>query len=134
MASDNSVITRARRIILCEATSKGSAVAPVAKINRIAFGSGGTDAGGNPIPPVDTQTALKTPISGGVYPIGDAPTYPVPTTARYVVTIPADDLPGQIINEAGLVDENGVLCAIKTMFDKRKDGGVTFTFTFDDEF
>lgn len=50
------------------------------------------------------------------------------------MTIPASDLPGASISEAGLVDSAGMLCAIKTMYVKRKDAGVTFTFTFDDEF
>ena len=130
--SDNSVITRARREALCNATSKGSAVSPVAPVARIAFGDGGVDASGNPIPPTETQTALRNEIAR--YPIDDAPIYPVSTTARYVCTVPASDLPGASISEAALVDSDGALCAIKTMFVKRKDAGVTFTFTFDDLF
>ena len=55
-------------------------------------------------------------------------------TARYSVTIPASDLPGAAISEVGLIDSEGTLCAIKTMYAKRKDPGVTFTFTFDDVF
>ena len=132
MASDNSVITKARREALCKATSKGSSASAINKITHIVFGDGGVDSSGNPIPPTDTQTALTHAI--GTYPIDAAPTYPVSTTARYVVTIPAADLPGASISEAGLVDSAGMLCAIKTMYVKRKDAGVTFTFTFDDEF
>ena len=62
--------------------------------------------------------------------------YPLdpPTTARYTVTIPAADLPGVAISEAALADSDGFLCAIKTFYVKRKDAGITFTFTFDDEF
>ncbi len=132
MASDNSVITKARREALCKATSMGSEGNVINKITHIVFGDGGVDEGGNPIPPTDTQTALNHAI--GTYPIDAEPTYPVSTTARYVVTIPAADLPGASISEAGLVDSEGMLCAVKTMYVKRKDAGVTFTFTFDDEF
>lgn len=132
MANENSVITKARREALCKATSKGSATNPINPISHIVFGDGGVDASGNPIAPVDTQTALTHAI--GTYPIDEAPTYPTATTARYTVTIPENDLPGASISEAGLVDSSGMLCAIKTMYVKRKDAGVTFTFTFDDEF
>ena len=130
--AENSVITRARRINLCNATSKGSDVSPIAPIDRIAFGDGGVDDDGNPIPPLDTATALNNQIA--IYPIDEEPVYPEPTTARYTATIPAADLAGEVINEAAIVDSNGQLCAIKTMFVKRKDSGVAFTFTFDDEF
>lgn len=132
MASENSVITKARREAICKATSTGSSVNAINKITHIAFGDGGVDSSGNPIAPEETQTALNHTI--GTYPIDAAPTYPVSTTARYTVTIPADDLPGESISEAGLVDSAGTLCAVKTMYAKRKDAGVTFTFTFDDEF
>ena len=130
--SDNSVITRLRREALCNAASKGSADSPVAPIARIAFVDGGVDGNGNHIPPIETQTALNNEIAR--YLIDAPPTYPVSTTARYVCTIPAADLPGASISEAALVDSNGALCAIKTMFVKRKDAGVTFTFTFHDVF
>lgn len=132
MASENSVITKARREALCSATSKGSSVTTIYPISHIVFGDGGVDSNGDPIAPSDTQTALTHAI--GTYPIDAAPTYPSTTTARYTVTIPAADLAGAEISEAGLVDSNGTLCAIKTMYVKRKDSGVTFTFTFDDEF
>lgn len=132
MANENSVITLARREALCKAASKGSAANPINPINRIVFGDGGVDQSGNPIPPTESQAALNNVI--GTYPIDSAPDYPAPTTARYSVTIPASDLPGVAISEVGLIDSEGVLCAIKTMYAKRKDPGVTFTFTFDDVF
>ena len=61
-------------------------------------------------------------------------TYPDETTARYTVTIPKDSLVGKEINEAALVDSDGDLVAIKNMYSKKKDEGVSFTFEFDDEF
>lgn len=132
MANENSIITKARREAFCAAASKGSDVSVINKITRIAFGDGGVDSSGEPISPIDTQTDLNHRI--GIYDIDAEPEYPVPTTARYTVTIPEDDLPGASISEAGLVDSSGMLCAVKTMYVKRKDKGVTFTFTFDDEF
>lgn len=50
------------------------------------------------------------------------------------MTIPKDDLAGEVINEAALVDSEGDVAAIKTMYSKQKDAGVSFTFEFDDEF
>jgi len=100
-------------------------------VTHIAFGDGGVDAGGNPVTPSETQTALKREIAR--YPIAGVE-YPVGTTARYTVTIPKEDLAGEKISEAALVDSSGALCAIKTMYVKQKDEGVSFAFTFDDEF
>jgi len=127
--SDNSVVTLYRRQNLCKITS--GAVSAIPAITQIAFGDGGVDGNGEPVPPVETATALTNEIAR--YPI-DNVSYPIPTTARYVAIIPAADLAGVSISEAALVDSSGALCAIKTMYVKRKDAGVTFTFTFDDEF
>lgn len=128
-ASENSVITRKRRVKLCLASSDGDR--PLAPIVSIAFGSGGVDGQGEPVAPLETQEALKQEIKR--YDV-DSVSYPVDTTARYTVTIPADELTGEEINEAALVDSEGDLAAIKTMYTKRKDAGVAFTFEFDDEF
>lgn len=127
--NENSVITRARRIKICLASSDATKPLPV--ITHIAFGSGGVNISGEPIAPSETQTALNTEIAR--YPV-DSVTYPEETTARYAVTIPKDDLAGETINEAALVDSDGDVAAIKTMYTKQKDEGVIFTFEFDDEF
>jgi hypothetical protein len=103
----------------------------MAAISHIAFGDGGVDSTGNPIQPAENATGLNNELGRfAVKPV----TYPVPTTARYETDIPAADLPGASISEAALVDSAGAVHAIKTFFIKRKDAGVTFTFTFDDEF
>jgi len=127
--ANNSVITTYRRQNLCKITS--GAITSLPKITQIAFGDGGVDGSGNLVAPLGTATALKHELAR--YPI-DNVIYPVATTARYTVTIPTADLPGASISEAALVDSSGALCAINTMLVKRKDDGVTFTFTFDDEF
>lgn len=121
--SETSVITRARRIKLCAIASD--------TITHIAFGDGGVDSNGDPIMPLETQTSLNNEIAR--YPI-DGVEYPVDTTARYTVEIPKNDLVGMKISEAAIVDKDGALCAIKTMYVKQKDDGVSFIFNFDDEF
>ena len=131
--SENTIITLKRREQLCLITS--GEISTLAPLKMIAFGSGGVDIEGNPIPPEIDADRLNNEL--GRYPI-DSIVYPLDpkrrTTARYTATIPAGDLIGASISETALVDSNGELCAIKTMFIKRKDDGVTFTFTFDDEF
>jgi len=129
MADINSVITKYRREQICRVTSGGANT--IAPITKIAFGTGGVDGSGDPIPPLETAAALNNELARyDVEPVA----YPVSTTARYVANIPEAEFAGAEISEAALVDGDGKLCAIKTMYVKRKDAGVTFTFTFDDEF
>ena len=127
--TENSVITLTRRRKFCLASS--DAAKPLAPVTHIAFGSGGVDGDGEPLTPLETQTALNHELYR--YPI-DGVSYPEDTTARYACTIPKDEHTGDSISEAALVDSDGDLCAIKTMYAKRKDAGTAFTFEFDDEF
>ena len=127
--AETSIITKKRRILLCQITS--GAMTTLSKITHIALGTGGVDGDGEPLTPSDLQTALNNPI--GQYEI-EPVDYPEETTARYTITVPEHELVGEKISEAGLIDAEGNLCAIKNMYVKQKDEGVTFTFTFDDEF
>ena len=127
--ADNSIITLYRRKLLCEITSGASS--SLAPVTHIAFGDGGVDGGGEPIQPVNTMLALTNEVAR--YPL-DTVTFPEETTARYEVTIPKDDLAGVEITEAGLIDADGGLCTVKTFFIKKKDVGVSMSYTFDDEF
>lgn len=129
MSNTNTVITNWRREQLCKITS--GAIDTLAPIAQVAFGDGALDENGEVIPPSAAQTALLNEI--GRYGI-DKVEYPVSTTARYTVTIPAADMAGAQISEAALVDSEGNLCAIRNMLAKGKDEGVAFIFTFDDEF
>lgn len=126
---DTSVITKYRRENLCKITS--GAISSLAPITEIAFGKGGLNEAGEPLTPSEDQSSLNNELTR--YPI-DGVTYPNETTSRYTVTIPENALVGETISEAGLVDSNGELCAIKTMYPKQKDEGVSFTFAFNDEF
>lgn len=127
--ANTSVITRARRINLAKITS--GAVTTIPKISHIAFGDGGVNASGEPVQPNESQAALNHELAR--YPI-DSVAYPQETTARYTVTIPEEALIGGKISEMALVDADGVICAIRTMYVKQKDENVKFTFEFDDEF
>jgi hypothetical protein len=126
---NTSVITMYRRELLCQATS--GEISAVPAIVEVAFGSGGVNASGYPLVPSELQTALNNEVAR--YPVSSI-AYPVSTTARYTAVIPANALAGVNISEAALVDAAGGLCAIKNMYAKRKDAGVSITFTFDDEF
>lgn len=127
--TENSVITLTRRRKFALASS--DATKPLAPITHIAFGNGGVDSSGNPLEPAENQTTLNSELYR--YAV-DGISYPVPTTVRYTVTIAADEHTGDSISEAALVDSDGDLCAIKTMYAKKKDAGTAFTFEFDDEF
>lgn len=127
--AETSIITKRRRVLLCQITS--GAITTLPKITHIALGTGGVDENGEPFIPSDLQTALNHPI--GQYEIAPV-MYPEETTARYTITVPEHELVGEKISEAGLIDAQGNLCAVKNMYVKQKDDGVTFTFTFDDEF
>lgn len=129
MSENTSVITRARRISLAKITS--GAITSMPKITHIAFGDGGVNSSGEPIQPNESQSALTNELARYLI---DGVSYPLETTARYTVTIPEDMLVGEKISEMALVDADGVLCAIRTMFVKQKDDKVKFTFEFDDEF
>lgn len=126
--NENSVITKTRRRKLCMAASDPEK--PLAVITHVPR-RGGVNVSGEPTVPTETQTALNSELAR--YEV-ESVTYPDETTARYTVTIPKDSLVGKEINEAALVDSDGDLVAIKNMYSKKKDEGVSFTFEFDDEF
>lgn len=123
------MITKIRRINLTKITS--GAVNTIAPITHIAVGDDGLDSNGEPKITEDTQTSLFNEIAR--YPIKDV-VYPIETTARYTINIGENDIVGARISEIGLIDGNGDLCAIKTMYEKVKDDLVEFEFEFDDEF
>lgn len=127
--TENSVITITRRIKTCKASSGAAAALP--PITQIAFGSGGVDSEGLPIPPSEQQIALTHEVAR--YPV-ESVTYPEETTARYSATIPKEDLTNECINEAALIDSGGDAAAIKTFYTKQKDKGTAFSFVFDDKF
>lgn len=128
MATKN-VITHARRVELAKITS--GEINSIPKITHIALGDGGTDEEGNVIMPSETQEELNHEVAR--YPVG-AVEFPVDTTARYTIIVGDSELVGISISEVGLIDEAGVLCAVRNSFPKKKDTDESFAFEFDDEF
>ena len=118
----NAIITAAAKAAMA-GTWAGSGSIPA--ITRMAFGDGGVDAGGSPIPPSASATALNNELlrqnldscvaSGGVL------------TAT--CTLGAGTLAGEEISELGLVDANGGMVAIKTFTKKGKDADSSQTYT-----
>lgn len=129
MAENNSVITLVRRISLAQITS--GAISTLPPVTHIALGDKGVDAAGVVIAPSESQTALNREVFRAEV---DAPEYPVPTTARYTITVQKSELVGVAISEMALVDAQGRLCAIRNTLPKTKDSDEEFVFIFDDEF
>ena len=122
----NSVTTAYSREQMARARS-GDGV--VTKVTHMAFGDGGVDGSGNPIPPVTTETSLTHETYRKAV---DGHTYPVATTCRYSCQLVEAEMADQIINEIALIDEAGHMVAKKTFKNKTKDGDMKMTFEIDD--
>ena len=59
--NENSVITKTRRRKLCMAASDPEK--PLAVITHVAFGNGGVNGSGEPLVPLETQTALNSELA-----------------------------------------------------------------------
>lgn len=126
----NVIITKKARQKLVKARA-GAIQLP--KIVGMVFGSGGVDAGGNVIPPAETQAGLthelyRKAIDGYSFPEG------TDTTCRYECTLTESELAGEEISEIGLYDAEGDVVCIKTFTKKGKDDDLEMTFTLDDIF
>jgi len=124
----NSVVTTYAREKLARARA-GDATVPA--ITQMAFGNGGVDVNGDPIPPSATDVGLSNELLKKNV---DGHSYPVATTCRYSCTLAKTDLAGENINEVGLFDADGKLVIKKTMTNKTKDGDQEMVFEIDDEF
>jgi hypothetical protein len=108
----------------------GTAALP--KVTNVVLGSGGVDANGNPKALTGAETTLFTQKISKVA----TQTFPTAYTSRYTITVDADldALVGVNINEAGLIDANGALVAMKTFTNKGLESGTVITFDYDAEF
>lgn len=129
MAEKNSIITKARRIVLAQLTA--GTISTIPPVAHLALGDGGCGEDGEPIAPGLEQTALSHEICR--YAV-ETPTFPVDTTARFTAIVPEAAQGGVKFSEMGLVDTENNFVAIKTMYPKQKDDDVEFSFTFDMEF
>jgi hypothetical protein len=103
----------------------------VSIITYMAFGDGGVDINGSPIPPQSTDIGLNNEL---LRKLVDGHTYPISTTCRYSCRLYKNELPGQKINEIALFDADGNMICKKTMTDKTKDPDMEMVFEIDDEF
>lgn len=124
----NAVITKKGRQNLVRARA-GAIQLP--KIVGMAFGDGGVDAGGNVVPPAESQTGLTNELYRKAI---DGYSFPEDTTCRYECTLTESELAGEEISEVGLYDENGDIVCIKTFTRKGKDDDVEQTYALDDIF
>lgn len=124
----NSVTTVKARAKFAQAHGTTGALA---KVVKMAFGDGGTDANNVPIPPITGAEALGHELLRKNL---ASVSYPVPTTVRFTGTLDEADLIGQDISEVALVDENDDIVAIKTFTQKGKDAESQLVFQWDEEF
>lgn len=124
----NSVTTVLAREKVAKARA-GDIILP--KIVQMAFGSGGVDEIGTPLPPSENSNSLGNELLRKNI---DSYSYPIATTCKYRGVIEKTELIGANINEIALVDEDGDLVAIKTFTNKSKDGDMEMIFDVNDEF
>jgi hypothetical protein len=99
------------------------------KVVKMAFGSGGVDADGKPLPLDGTEEKLKAELLVKEL---SSHEFIAPATIRYICSLGENELAGKTINELALVDSAGKLTAIRTMTNKIKDGDMEFIFEIDD--
>lgn len=129
MAEQNSILTETFRISLAKLIAGEANTIP--PVTQIAFGDGGVNDTGDPIPPSIEQSSLTHEVCR--YPVA-APTFPVETTAQFTAIIPKDEQTGIKFSEMSLVNSAGSTVAIKAMYVKQKDANVEFAFTYELEF
>ncbi len=101
------------------------------KIAGFAFGDGGVDSSGIPVPPSEEQESLKNELFRKVI---DGYKMLSLTECRYTCTLLHTELVGKNISEIALFDEDGDLIAIKTFRAKGKDDDLEMEFQLDDTF
>lgn len=109
--------------------------APLPAVVTMVFGTGGVDGSLNPRALTGAETALFAQIISKTG-VKVTKTFPTPYTARYTCTLDADvdGLIGKNINEAGLIDADGDLIAMKTFTNKGMETRTIIEFDYDAEF
>ncbi|MFK4472466.1 hypothetical protein ABH897_002190 [Paenibacillus sp. RC73] len=99
------------------------------KVVKMAFGSGGVDQAGKPLPLEGTEQSLRKELIQK-----DITSFEFisPATIRYICSLAEAELAGETINELALVDSAGKLTAVRTMSNKTKDADMEFIFEIDD--
>ncbi|MBE7897845.1 phage tail protein [Paenibacillus polymyxa] len=99
------------------------------KVVKMAFGSGGVDQAGKPLPLDGTEQVLKKELIQKEITSFE---FIAPATICYICSLAETELAGETINELALVDSTGKLTAIRTMTNKVKDSDMEFIFEIDD--
>lgn len=128
MATENTVTTNIARAKFARA-HKGDITLPT--IAQIAFGDGGHDLGGEPIPPTGNETQvpgefLRKPI--------DDTDLPISTTLRILGSLDFNEGVGKHVSAVGLYDSDGDLVALKTFSPKIKDADTRIEVQWDEKF
>ena len=100
-------------------------------ITQMAFGSGGVDADGNVIAPLEAESELKNELLRKKY---DTYTMLSDTKCKYECELKESELPGAAISEIGLYDADGDIVTIKRFTAKGKDADISMTFYINDTF
>lgn len=128
MSTENTVTTNVAREKFAQA-HKGDITLPT--IAEIAFGDGGHDLGGNPIPPNGSETQvpgefIRKPI--------DSMSLPISTTLRILGNLDFNEGDGKHVSAVGLYDSDGDLVALKTFSPKIKDADTRIEIQWDEKF
>lgn len=120
------VTTTYAREQMARARANGTALT---KVVKMAFGGGGVDASGQPLPLDGTEQVLKNELL-----VKDISNHEfiAPATIRYTCSLAENELAGATINELALVDSAGKFTAIRTMTNKVKDADMEFIFEIED--
>lgn len=100
-------------------------------IVKMAFGSGGVDENGNPIPPDATVATLNRELYRKDI---ESHTFTSTTSVTFVCVLTADELNNTDLSEVALVDSTGSIVAIKTFKKKHKDNETEIMFEWTEKF
>lgn len=128
MSNLNTIITPKARENMAKARA-GLITLPA--IAGMAFGDGGADEHGDPIPPASNQTTLTAELTRKAISSTEMISN---TTCRYKCVLGTSELVGENISEIGLYDTEGDLVCIKTFIPKGKDAETEQTYVIDDAF
>ena len=127
MSSNSTTLIQAR-IHLAQAHAGDT---PLRPITGMAFGNGGVDEIGNPVPPDATKKSLTNELyRKGV----DNHSYPTSTSVTFTCTLTEDELNDKELSEVGIVDSAGNIVAVKTFKKKHKDNETEITFEWTEKF
>lgn len=113
---------------LCRAHCGVESLPPIA---YMAFGTGGTDEEGNPLPVSGIESGLNTEVLRKE--IGSHE-FTSDTACRYSARLDKTELINQSITEMGLLDSAGDLIIYETFRPKVKDEGLEITFNMSEDF